>query len=71
MEQKFLPLRINKFIQALYDQLHTKDEPLEKLNENTNNQTVNIQRLIQENSRLNIKLLSENTGNKKPWWKIW
>ena len=35
-------------------------------------QAVHIQILIQEqNSRLNIKLLPENTDSKKPWWKFW
>lgn len=58
-------------IQALYDQLHTKDEQIEKLNENMHKQAVHIQTLIQENSRLNIKLLPEATGRKKSWWKLW
>jgi hypothetical protein len=58
-------------IQALYDQLHTKDEQIEKLNENMHKQEVHIQTLIQENSRLNIKLYPENTGGGKPWWKFW
>lgn len=58
-------------VQALYDQLHTKDEQIEKLNESVHKQAVHIQTLIQENSRLNVKLLPETTGNKKPWWKFW
>ena len=73
--------RINELkdqIQALYnqlhvkdDQLHTKDEQIEKLNENMTKQAFHIQSLIQENSRLNIKLLPEVTETKKPWWKFW
>jgi hypothetical protein len=65
-------------IQALYgqmsikdEQLHTKDEQIEKLNENMHKQAVHIQSLIQENSRLNIKLLPEEIEKKKPWWRFW
>ncbi|MFZ2500146.1 hypothetical protein [Methanosarcina sp.] len=58
-------------IQALYDQLHVKDDQIEKLNENMHKQAVHIQTLIQENSRLNIKLLPESIEDKKPWWKFW
>jgi DNA repair exonuclease SbcCD ATPase subunit len=65
-------------IQALYgqmsikdEQLHTKDEQIEKLNENMHKQAVHIQSLIQENSRLNIKLLPDNTEKSKPWWRFW
>ena len=47
------------------DQLHIKDEQMEKLKENIHKQEVHIQSLIQEDRRLNIKLLSENTENKK------
>jgi len=36
----------------------------------TKKQAVHIQSLIQENSKLNNKLLPEYTG-RKPWWKIW
>jgi hypothetical protein len=39
-----------------------KDEQIEKLNENTHKQAVNIQSLIQDNGRLNTKLLPEKTG---------
>ncbi len=58
-------------VPVLYDQLHTKDEQIEKLNENMHKKAVHIQTLIQENSRLNIKLFPENTVSKKPWWKLW
>ena len=47
-----------------------KDNHIEKLNENMHKQAVHIQTLIQENSKLNTKLLPENTENKKPWWKL-
>lgn len=58
-------------VQALYEQLHTKDEQIEKLNESVYKQAVHIQTLIQENSRLNVKLLPEVTESKKSWWKFW
>jgi hypothetical protein len=49
----------------LAGQLQTKDTQIEK-------QSYHIQSLIQENSRLNVKLLPENTENRvRPWWKFW
>ena len=50
-------------INLLTDQMHTKDTQIEK-------QAFHIQSLIQENSRLNVKLLPENTDKKK-WWHFW
>lgn len=58
-------------LQAVYGQLSIKDGQIEKLNENMHKQAVHIQSLIQENSRLNIKLLPENTEPKRPWYKFW
>ncbi|HEX3018625.1 MAG TPA: hypothetical protein VHP31_12345 [Caproicibacter sp.] len=58
-------------IQTLYDQLHTKDEQIKDQNENMHKQAVHIQTLIQENSRLNVKLLPETTESNKAWWKFW
>ena len=46
----------------LQKEIDVKNNQIEK-------QAFHIQGLIQENSRLNIKLLPEN--NKKPWWKFW
>ena len=46
----------------LQKEIDVKNSQIEK-------QAFHIQSLIQENSRLNIKLLPEN--NKKPWWKFW
>ena len=46
----------------LQKEIDVKNSQIEK-------QAFHIQGLIQENSRLNIKLLPEN--NKKPWWKFW
>jgi len=58
-------------IYLLDNQLRTKDDQIEKLNENMHKQAVHIQSLIQENSKLNAKLLPENTEPKKPWWQFW
>ena len=58
-------------IQILQDQLQTKDEQIKDQNENMHKQAVHIQSLIQETSKLNTKLLPENTENKKPWWRFW
>ena len=61
-------------VQALYEQLHTKDEQIEKLNENMHKQAVHTQSLIQEISRLNIKSIPEAPSEKeikKPWYKFW
>lgn len=70
-EQKLRIEDLKAQVQALNSQLHTKDEQIEKLNENMHKQAVHIQSLIQENSRLNIKLLPESTENKKSWWRFW
>lgn len=56
-------------IYLLDNQLRTKDDQIEKLNENIHKQAVHIQTLIQENSKLNNKLLPENTKTKKSFWK--
>jgi len=66
--------RIEDFKKQTYsldNQLRTKDDQIEKLNENMHKQAVHIQTLIQEISQLNVKLIPENTENKKPWWKFW
>ena len=55
-------------IYLLDNQLRTKDDQIEKLNENMNKQAFHIQSLIEENSRLNVKLLPENTEKKNPFW---
>jgi predicted RNase H-like nuclease (RuvC/YqgF family) len=65
---------LKNHIYLLDNQLRTKDDQIEKLNENMHKQAVHIQSLIQENSRLNTKLLPENTENKKSFWqslKFW
>jgi len=54
---------------SLDNQLRTKDDQIEKLNENMHKQAVHIQTLIQEISQLNVKLLPESA--KKPWYRFW
>lgn len=56
-------------IADLQKQITIKDDQINKLNEAVEKQAVHIQSLIQENSKLNLKLLPEN--NKKPWWRFW
>ena len=58
-------------LQVKDDQLHTKDEQIKDQNENMHKQAVHIQSLIQENSRLNTKLLPEEIEKKSPWWRFW
>ena len=69
--QKNIIEDLRNHIYLLDNQLRTKDDQIEKLNENMHKTAVHIQSLIQENSRLNTKLLSENTEKKKPFWKFW
>jgi Arc/MetJ-type ribon-helix-helix transcriptional regulator len=51
-------------IQDLNAQLAIKDAQIDK-------HSFHIQSLIQENSRLNLKLLPENTVKRKLWWQFW
>lgn len=62
---------LRKQIDLISDQLGKKDDQITQLNEVTQKQAVHIQSLIQENSKLNMKLLPENTENNKRWWKFW
>src|SRR5665647_1065974 len=54
-------------VNLLVDQMKIKDSQIEKLNDTLQNQVLNIHSLVQENT----KLLPENTGTKKPWWRFW
>jgi chromosome segregation ATPase len=51
-------------IEFLKGQITIKDQQIDK-------QAFSLQSVIQENSRLNVKLLPEAPGAKKPWWKFW
>jgi predicted RNase H-like nuclease (RuvC/YqgF family) len=54
-----------KEVDFLKGQITIKDQQLDK-------QAFSLQSIIQENSRLNLKLLPENTEvKKKPFWKFW
>lgn len=48
----------------LKGQIVIKDQQLDK-------QAFSLQSVIQENSRLNVKLLPEKKEAKKPFWKFW
>jgi len=61
---------LRKQIDLMSDQLNRKDDQITQLNEVTQKQAVHIQSLIQENSKLNTKLLPEVIDN-KPWWRFW
>jgi uncharacterized protein (DUF3084 family) len=67
VQNEILIQNMNNQIELLSSQLSKKDEQIEK-------QSYHIQSLIQENSKLNIKLLPESTKAKelkKPWWRFW
>jgi hypothetical protein len=64
-EKDVLINELRSQMNILAGQLQTKDTQIEK-------QSYHIQSLIQENSRLNVKLLPENIEKRvKPWWKFW
>lgn len=46
------------------------NDQITQLNDITQKQAVHVQSLIQENSKMNMKLLPEIT-EKKSWWKLW
>jgi hypothetical protein len=51
-------------VEYLKGQITIKDQQLDK-------QSFSLQSVIQENGRLNLKLLPESTEIKKPWWRFW
>jgi len=51
-------------VEYLKGQIVIKDQQLDK-------QAFSLQSVIQENSRLNVKLLPENTEKTKKWYKFW
>ena len=63
-QNEMLIQNMNNQIELLISQLSKKDDQIDK-------QSYHIQTLIQENGKLNIKLLPENTEHKKKWWKFW
>lgn len=58
-------LDLQKQVDVKDEQLRAKDSQIDKLNENMHKQAVHIQSLIQEISRLNIRLLPKSTEQKK------
>jgi hypothetical protein len=65
-EKDILINELRSQMNILAGQLQTKDTQIEK-------QSYHIQSLIQENSRLNVKLLPEAQEAKKAkaWWRFW
>jgi hypothetical protein len=79
LEEKEIQLRKDEKnqqdrIEDLKAEIQRLSDQLQKNTEILNSQTVNIHGLIQENNRLNIKLLPESTTPKKSLWeslKFW
>ena len=65
--------RMEERVRSLEEQLKVKDSQLESKDSQLEKQAVHIQTLIQENSKLNFKMLSEaqETRKVKPWWRFW
>lgn len=57
---------LRNHIASLEGQLRTKDDQIEKLNENMHGQVANIYNLTKD-----TKLLPETRSAKKQWWKFW
>jgi sulfur carrier protein ThiS len=55
----------------LKGQIAIKDNQIAIKDQQIDKQAFSLQSVIQENSRLNIKLLPETTEKSKPWWRFW
>lgn len=55
----------------LKGQIAIKDNQIAIKDQQIDKQAFSLQSVIQENSRLNIKLLPENAEKSKPWWRFW
>ena len=54
------------------NQIAAKDQQLAIKDQQLDKQAFSLQSVIQENSRLNVKLLPEAPAEKKkPWYKFW
>jgi hypothetical protein len=59
-------------VEFLKGQIAIKDNQLAIKDQQIDKQAFSLQSVIQENSRLNVKLLPESTEvKKKPWYKFW
>jgi hypothetical protein len=58
-------------VEFLKGQIAIKDNQIAIKDQQIDKQAFSLQSVIQENSRLNIKLLPDNAEKSKPWWKFW
>jgi hypothetical protein len=58
-------------VEFLKGQIAIKDNQIAIKDQQIDKQAFSLQSVIQENSRLNIKLLPENAEKSKPWWRFW
>jgi hypothetical protein len=58
-------------VEFLKGQIAMKDNQIAIKDQQIDMQAFSLQSVIQENSRLNIKLLPENAEKSKPWWRLW
>lgn len=58
-------------VEFLKGQIAMKDNQIAIKDQQIDKQAFSLQSVIQENSRLNIKLLPENAEKSKPWWRFW
>jgi hypothetical protein len=58
-------------VEFLKGQIAIKDNQIAIKDQQIDKQAFSLQSVIQENSRLNIKLLPENVEKSKPWWRFW
>jgi len=58
-------------VEFLKGQIAMKDNQIAIKDQQIDKQAFSLQSVIQENSRLNIKLLPETAEKSKPWWRFW
>ena len=58
-------------VEFLKGQIAIKDNQIAIKDQQIDKQAFSLQSVIQENSRLNIKLLPETAEKSKPWWRFW
>jgi hypothetical protein len=59
-------------VEFLKGQIAIKDNQISIKDQQLDKQAFSLQSVIQENSRLNVKLLPEaQEAKKKPWWQFW
>lgn len=58
-------------VEFLKGQIAMRDNQIAIKDQQIDKQAFSLQSVIQENSRLNIKFLPDNTEKNKPWWRFW